>query len=112
MQIGNAGQIRPLRVAAAGGVEIMGGQDPPLGLHLNCPYSEFSCTLDPGDSLFLYSSSVVDACSATGESFGLARLEQALNACLCAKVHKGYKRLPTPFANLRVVLGPAIGMLS
>ena len=60
-----------------------------MGLHLDCPYSEFSCTLAPGDFLFLYSSGVVDACSATGESFGLARLEQALSAPL----HEGTQRI-------------------
>jgi serine phosphatase RsbU (regulator of sigma subunit) len=78
VQIGNAGQVRPLQVTAAGAIDIVGGQDPPLALHLECPYSEFSCTLAPGDFLLFYSSGVVDARNANGEPFGFARLERAL----------------------------------
>jgi hypothetical protein len=103
VQIGNAGQIRPLQVAAAGGIDSVGGQDPPLGLHFDYAYGEYSCTLAPGDGLFLYSSGVVDACSANGEAFGLARLQQALSA----PVHEGTQRVQAVADVIREFAGGA-----
>jgi serine phosphatase RsbU (regulator of sigma subunit) len=77
--IGNADQVRPLQAAGAN-VESVGGKDAPLAVQLNSRYGEFTSLLAEGDSLFLCSSEVLDACNAEGEPFGLARLKLALRA--------------------------------
>ena len=90
--LGNAGHIRPLKVAhgtSAGDLDLVGGQDPPLAMHLDCGYNEYPAALAPGDFLFLYSSGVVDARNANGEPFGFTRLEKTLTT----PVKEGMRRI-------------------
>jgi len=74
-----------------------GGHNPPLWLHADgrtetlpltrgtalavlegLPYAEAEMTLEPGDSLFLYSDGVTEAFNPEGQEFGEARLKELL----------------------------------
>ena len=104
--IGNAGHIRPLKVvngAKAGDLDLVGGQDPPLAMHLECGYNEYPATLAPGDFLFLYSSGVVDARNGNGEPFGFTRLEKTL----IAPVKEGMQRVQAVAGAVREFAGGA-----
>ena len=85
--VGNADQVRPLKLPCARGgeagslgssVQLVGAKDGPLGLQLDAVYHEYGVHLAEGDSLFLCSSEVLDVCNGAGESFGRQRLEQVL----------------------------------
>ena len=81
VQIGNAGQVRPLKVAAwdgAGDRSSSAVRTRPWHCTWNVGTANIRLTLAPGDFLFLYSSGVVDARNANGEPFGFTRLERAL----------------------------------
>lgn len=102
--LGNAGHIRPLKVApgtSAGDLDLVGGQDPPLAMHLDCGYNEYPAALAPGDFLFLYSSGVVDARNANGEPFGFTRLEKALTT----PVKEGMRRIQSVTGAVREFAG-------
>jgi hypothetical protein len=102
--IGNAGHIRPLKIttgASTGAVDLVGSQDPPLAMHLDCGYTESPVTLAPGDFLFLYSSGVVDARNGSGEPFGFTRLESALTA----PVKEGMQRIQAVTGAVREFAG-------
>lgn len=104
--IGNAGHIHPLRVvnvASTGNLDLIGGQDPPLAMHLDCGYNEYPTTLASGESLFLYSSGVVDARNANGEPFGFTRLERALTV----PVKEGMQRIQAVAGAVREFVGGA-----
>ena len=104
--IGNAGHIRPLKVATGpgtGDVDLVGGQDPPLAMHLDCGYTESSAALARGNFLFLYSSGVVDVRNANGEPFGFTRLERALTA----PVKEGMQRIQAVTGAIREFAGGA-----
>ena len=58
----NAGHMPPMVVKAAGGVvECHEHSDPPLGITAESQYIEQSITLDPGDTIVLYTDGVTDA---------------------------------------------------
>lgn len=63
-------QARTLRRLESGGR--------PLGVFSGSRYDEETVDLAPGTLLLLYTDGVLEAGNATGEEFGLARLEQAL----------------------------------
>lgn len=89
LTVGNADQVRPLKLPAglgsslntgpASAAQMVGAKDGPLGLRLDAAYREYGVQLAAGDSLFLCSSEVLAVCNAAGEPFGRQRLEQVLS---------------------------------
>lgn len=52
----------------------------PLAIDLDALYSQITISMTPGDRLFAYTDGIIDAPNPEGESFGLARLKDALDA--------------------------------
>jgi len=52
----------------------------PLAIDLDTLYSQITITMAPGDRLFAYTDGIIDAPNPDGESFGLVRLKDALDA--------------------------------
>jgi len=52
----------------------------PLAIDMDTLYSQLTISMAPGDRLFVYTDGVIDAPNPKGESFGLARLKDALDA--------------------------------
>ncbi len=52
----------------------------PLAVDLNTLYGQLTISMVPGDRLFVYTDGIIDAPNPEGESFGLARLKDALDA--------------------------------
>ena len=55
-------------------------QNIPLAIDLDTLYSQLTISVAPGDRIFVYTDGVIDAPNSRGESFGLARLKDALDA--------------------------------
>jgi sigma-B regulation protein RsbU (phosphoserine phosphatase) len=51
----------------------------PLAIDLDTLYSQITISMTPGDRLFAYTDGIIDAPNPEGESFGLARLKDALD---------------------------------
>jgi sigma-B regulation protein RsbU (phosphoserine phosphatase) len=54
--------------------------DIPLAIDLDTHYGQLTISMTPGDRLFIYSDGIIEAPSPEGESFGLARLKNVLDA--------------------------------
>ena len=52
----------------------------PLAIDLDTHYSQITISMTPGDRLFAYTDGIIDAPNPEGESFGLTRLKDALDA--------------------------------
>jgi sigma-B regulation protein RsbU (phosphoserine phosphatase) len=52
----------------------------PLAVDLDARYQQLSIPMAPGDRLFVYTDGIIDAPSPAGESFGLTRLKEVLDA--------------------------------
>ena len=52
----------------------------PLAIDLDTLYGQITISMTPGDRLFVYTDGVIDAPSPEGESFGLGRLKDVLDA--------------------------------
>ena len=52
----------------------------PLAVDLDTLYGELTISMVPGDRLFVYTDGIIDAPNPEGESFGLDRLKDALDA--------------------------------
>ena len=52
----------------------------PLAVDLDTLYGQLTISMVPGDRLFVYTDGIIDAPNPKGESFGLARLKDALDA--------------------------------
>ena len=52
----------------------------PLAIDLDTLYGQLTISMAPGDRLFVYTDGVIDAPSPEGESFGLGRLKDVLDA--------------------------------
>ena len=52
----------------------------PLAIDLDTHYRQLSISMAPGDQLFVYTDGIIDAPSPEGQSFGLDRLKDALDA--------------------------------
>jgi len=52
----------------------------PLAVDSDTHYGQFTISMAPGDRLFIYSDGIIEAPSPAGESFGLARLKDVLDA--------------------------------
>ena len=73
-----AGHAGPLHVPVSGPPVILENPGFPIGV-ADDAYDERTLHLAPGDRLYLYSDGLPDAMSPTGESFGDARLLDAIN---------------------------------
>jgi len=58
----------------------------PLAIDLDTLYSQITISMTPGDRLFAYTDGIIDAPNPEGESFGLARLKDALDANVSASL--------------------------
>ena len=52
----------------------------PLAVDLDTHYGQLTIPMTPGDRLFVYTDGIIDAPNPEGESFGLVRLKDALEA--------------------------------
>jgi sigma-B regulation protein RsbU (phosphoserine phosphatase) len=52
----------------------------PLAIDLDTLYGQITISMAPGDRLFVYTDGIIDTPSPEGESFGLLRLKDALDA--------------------------------
>ena len=52
----------------------------PLAVDLDTLYGQLTISMVPGDRLFVYTDGIIDAPNPQGESFGLARLKDALDS--------------------------------
>ena len=52
----------------------------PLAINLDTLYGQLTISMTPGDRLFVYTDGVIDAPSPEGDSFGLSRLKDVLDA--------------------------------
>ena len=52
----------------------------PLAIDLDTLYSQITISMTSGDRLFVYTDGIIDAPNSEGESFGLARLKDTLDA--------------------------------
>jgi sigma-B regulation protein RsbU (phosphoserine phosphatase) len=52
----------------------------PLAIESDTLYEQFAISMVPGDRLFVYTDGIIDTPSPEGESFGLARLKDVLDA--------------------------------
>jgi serine phosphatase RsbU (regulator of sigma subunit) len=80
----NAGHNPPFLVRADGEIVMLPGGGPPLGIIAIAPYSEQRCSLNPGDTLVLYSDGVTEAQNPLEEEFG----EDRFGAVLAENRHK------------------------
>ena len=55
-------------------------QNIPLAVDLDTHYGQLSIPMAPGDQLFVYTDGIIDTPSPEGESFGLVRLKDVLDA--------------------------------
>jgi sigma-B regulation protein RsbU (phosphoserine phosphatase) len=74
VEYANAGHNPGLVVRADGAVETLGPTGVPLGLLPNMPYRAATVTLQPGDSLVLYTDGITEAANDADEELGLERL--------------------------------------
>lgn len=74
----NAGHNPPYLLRAEGGREILKPTGVAFGLDADMPYRIEEIILRPGDALFLFTDGITEAFDPTGEEFGTARLEAAL----------------------------------
>jgi serine phosphatase RsbU (regulator of sigma subunit) len=71
----NAGHNTQYALLADGALKQLGSTGRPLGLIPGGGYLEREATLQPGDSLFLYTDGLIEAENEAGEEFGTERLE-------------------------------------
>jgi serine phosphatase RsbU (regulator of sigma subunit) len=74
----NAGHCLPLHVSRTGRVKRLPKGDMALGVVAGLRLAEHSTTLEPGDSLVLYTDGVTEAFSPAGDLFGVERLQEVL----------------------------------
>ena len=60
----------------------------PLAVDLDTQYGQFTIPMKTGDRLFIYTDGIIDTPSPEGESFGLARLKDVLDANTEASISK------------------------
>jgi phosphoserine phosphatase RsbU/P len=61
-------------------------QNIPLAIESDTIYEQFKISMAPGDRLLVYTDGIIDTPSPEGESFGLARLKDVLDANLKASL--------------------------
>lgn len=80
LQITNAGHCPPMIVRADGEIESIDSTGPVVGVLPSSQWTTFETTLEPGESIVVYSDGVPEAESCAGEEFGVRRLAAALKA--------------------------------
>ncbi len=82
MVLANAGHPPPIlrrRAGRAQAVEMVeGGVATAIGIDDRTSYEQVRLTLEPGDSLALYTDGILEATSAHGEQFGFERIERSI----------------------------------
>lgn len=74
-----AGHLFPYRVSRGGRVQALEASSYPLGVRSDVETVVRTCRFDPGDTLFLYSDGLVEACASNSDQpFGFDRLEASL----------------------------------
>lgn len=76
----NCGHNPPLLLRGRGGREMLGRGGPALGLLEGEPFETGALSLDPGDTLVLYTDGVVEPTNGDDVEFGVDRLEDAVRA--------------------------------
>lgn len=91
----NAGHNPPLLLDAQGNSSFLERGSLPLGMFRDTRYHEYYLTIEPGETLVLYTDGATEALSLSGEEFGRERLAQAVRASknlsakeLIAAVHR------------------------
>lgn len=74
----NAGH-NPALVVKASGIVPLTASSLPLGMLPGTSYAQGTVALDGGDALVLYSDGITEATSASGQEYGLARLERVVS---------------------------------
>lgn len=74
-EICNAGHCPPILVRGSE-VETIAPTGLPIGTFYSCHYEATRVTLEPGDTLLLYTDGITEARNAEGEEFGAGRLEE------------------------------------
>jgi sigma-B regulation protein RsbU (phosphoserine phosphatase) len=77
IELGNAGHCPPL-VLRSGGAEEVSGSGLPIGLFGGRSYTVSEVTLDPGETLVLYTDGLTEAADPSGAEFGAERLRALL----------------------------------
>jgi sigma-B regulation protein RsbU (phosphoserine phosphatase) len=83
----NCGHNPPLLLRAGGGCELLPGGGPALGMSDGAEFTARTTTLEPGDTLVLYTDGVVEVADAGDGQFGVERLEQVVRAHAGGPVH-------------------------
>lgn len=78
----NAGHNPPLLMDAQGNSSFLERGSLPLGMFRDTRYHEYYLTLEPGETLVLYTDGATEALSLSGEEFGRERLAQAVRASM------------------------------
>ncbi len=77
LQLTNAGHL-PVLVARNSDVEVLESTDLPFGLFCDQQFTVQQSTLQPGDTLLLYTDGICEAQNAAGEEFGLQPLRELI----------------------------------
>jgi serine phosphatase RsbU (regulator of sigma subunit) len=83
----NCGHNPPLLLRAGGGCELLPGGGPALGMWDGAEFTARTTTIEPGDTLVLYTDGVVEVADADDCLFGVERLEQIVRAHAGGPVH-------------------------
>jgi len=94
----NAGHVPACLVRTSGEVEWLGSTGLPLGVLADCSYAKAESSLDPGDTLILYSDGYTEAENADEQQFGHERLAE-----ICVEHRTG------PPSELAAALDHAVG---
>lgn len=90
----NAGHVPPLAVSR-GGVSALRKTDIVVGILPNAQYRDQSLTLEPGDSLVLFTDGVTEAENAAEEQLGLEPVSELLQTMHCAEAPVILERIAT-----------------
>ena len=85
----NAGHNPPLLLGSDGRVKVIEHGGLPLGMFRDTRYYEYYLSLEPGQSLILYTDGVTEAANTSGEQYGRDRLEQRVRE----GIHLGARKL-------------------
>jgi serine phosphatase RsbU (regulator of sigma subunit)/pSer/pThr/pTyr-binding forkhead associated (FHA) protein len=80
IKLANAGHLPPILRRADGTVNALSRKDSglPLGLEPSYTYKQIELTLQPGDTILLYTDGTTEACDSEQELFGMERLMESV----------------------------------